>query len=78
MKVIAHRFVLQFSVLLKLSRTVEMRIPAKPIADSDLRAITIPNDADRRRSEGTLSCSYHAEAIAILSILFLSAEFELR
>jgi hypothetical protein len=41
-------------------------------------AITIPNDADRRRSEGTLSCSYHAEAIAILSILFLSAEFELR
>jgi hypothetical protein len=27
--------------------------------DSDLMAITIPSDADRRRSEATLSYSYH-------------------
>jgi hypothetical protein len=48
-----------------------LRIPAKPITDSELMAISISNDADRRRSEGTLSCFYHAEVIAILSILLL-------
>jgi hypothetical protein len=42
-----------------------LRIPAKPITDSDLMAITIPSDADRRRSEATLGCSYHAEVIGI-------------
>jgi hypothetical protein len=51
--------------------TAPLRIPAKPITDSDLMAITIPNDADRLRSEGTLSYFYHAEVIAILSILLL-------
>ena len=43
----------------------QMRIPAKPISDSDLMAITIPSDADRRRSEATLGCLYHAEVIGI-------------
>jgi hypothetical protein len=38
-----------------------LRIPAMPIANSKLMAITIPKDADRRRSEATLGCSYHAE-----------------
>jgi len=42
-----------------------VRIPAKPITDSELMAITIPSDADRRRSEATLGCSYHAEVIGI-------------
>jgi hypothetical protein len=28
-------------------------------------AITIPSDADHRRSEATLGCSYHAEVIGI-------------
>jgi hypothetical protein len=42
-----------------------MRIPAMPIANSELMAITIPKDADRRRSEATLGCSYHAEVIGI-------------
>jgi hypothetical protein len=42
-----------------------LRIPAKPITDSELMAITIPSDADRRRSEATLGCSYHAEVIGI-------------
>jgi hypothetical protein len=42
-----------------------VRIPAKPITDSDLMAITIPSDAERRRSEATLSCSYHARVIGI-------------
>jgi hypothetical protein len=42
-----------------------VRIPAMPITDSDLMAITIPRDADHRRSEATLSCSYHAEVIGI-------------
>jgi hypothetical protein len=42
-----------------------VRIPAMPITDSDLMAITIPSDADHRRSEATLSCSYHAEVIGI-------------
>jgi len=45
--------------------TETLRIPAKPITDSDLMAITIPSDAERRRSEATLSCSYHAEVIGI-------------
>src|ERR1017187_908965 len=35
-----------------------LRIPAMPITDSDLMAITIPSDADHRRSEATLGCSY--------------------
>jgi len=35
------------------------------IANSELMAITIPKDADRRRSEATLGCSYHAEVIGI-------------
>jgi len=42
-----------------------LRIPAMPIADSELMAIRIPKDADRRRSEATLGCSYHAEVIGI-------------
>jgi hypothetical protein len=42
-----------------------LRIPAKPITDSELMAITIPSDADHRRSEATLGCSYHAEVIGI-------------
>jgi len=42
-----------------------VRIPATPIADSELMAIRIPKDADRRRSEATLGCSYHAEVIGI-------------
>jgi hypothetical protein len=36
-----------------------------PIADSEVMAITIPKDADRRRSEATLSCSYDAGVIGI-------------
>jgi len=36
-----------------------------PITHSDLMAITIPSDADHRRSEATLGCSYHAEVIGI-------------
>ena len=44
---------------------LSMRIPAKPITDSDLMAITIPSDAEHRRSEATLSSSYHAEVIGI-------------
>jgi hypothetical protein len=42
-----------------------LRIPAMPITNSKLMAITIPKDADRRRSEATLGCSYHAELIGI-------------
>jgi hypothetical protein len=42
-----------------------LRIPAKPITNSELMAITIPSDADHRRSEATLGCSYHAEVIGI-------------
>ena len=45
--------------------SVFLRIPAKPITDSDLMAIAIPSDAERRRSEATLSCSYHAAVIGI-------------
>src|ERR1022692_911 len=44
---------------------VRLRIPAMPITHSDLMAITIPSDADHRRSEATLGCSYHAEVIGI-------------
>jgi hypothetical protein len=36
-----------------------LRIPTKPIAASDLMAIMIPRDGDRRRSEATLGSSYH-------------------
>src|SRR4051794_4861329 len=36
-----------------------------PITHSDLMAITIPSDADHRRSEATLGCSYLAEVIGI-------------
>jgi hypothetical protein len=42
-----------------------VRIPAKAITDSDMKAITIPSDAEHRRSEATLGCTYHAEAIGI-------------
>jgi len=42
-----------------------LRIPAKPITHSELMAITVPSDADRRRSEATLGCSYHAGVIDI-------------
>jgi hypothetical protein len=42
-----------------------LRIPAKPITHSELMAITVPSDADHRRSEATLGCSYHAEVIGI-------------
>jgi hypothetical protein len=42
-----------------------VRIPAMPITNSELMAITIPKDADRRRSEATLDCSYHAAVIGI-------------
>jgi hypothetical protein len=43
----------------------KMRIPTMPITHSDLMAITIPSDAEHRRSEATLSSSYHAEVIGI-------------
>jgi len=46
-------------------RRHRVRIPTKPIADSEAMAIAIPRDTDRRRSEAALSCSYHAEAIGI-------------
>jgi hypothetical protein len=36
-----------------------------PIIHSELMAITIPSDADHRRSEATPGCSYHAEVIGI-------------
>jgi hypothetical protein len=42
-----------------------LRIPAMAITHSDLMAITIPSDADHRRSEATLGCSYHAEVIGM-------------
>jgi hypothetical protein len=42
-----------------------LRIPTMPITHSDLMAITIPSDADHRRSEATLSSSYHAGVIGI-------------
>jgi hypothetical protein len=42
-----------------------LRIPTMPITHSDLMAITIPSDADHRRSEATLGISYHAEVIGI-------------
>lgn len=48
-----------------LRQLFRLRIPAKPITDSEVMAITIPSDAERRRSEATLSCSYHAEMIGI-------------
>jgi len=35
------------------------------ITHSDLMAITIPSDADHRRSEATLGSFYHAEVIGI-------------
>ena len=44
---------------------IALRIPAKPITNSELMAITIPSDADHRRSEATLGCSYHAGVIGI-------------
>jgi hypothetical protein len=36
-----------------------------PITNSELMAITVPSDADHRRSEATLGPSYHAEVIGI-------------
>jgi hypothetical protein len=44
-----------------------------PITDSELMAITIPKDDDRRRSEATLSCSYHTGVIGIRQSLCGSA-----
>jgi hypothetical protein len=49
----------------KWEKHIRLRIPAMPITHSDLMAITIPSDADHRRSEATLGCSYHAEVIGI-------------
>ena len=43
----------------KASQAKFMRIPAMPIADSNLMAIRIPIDADHHRSEATLDCTYH-------------------
>jgi hypothetical protein len=42
-----------------------LRIPTMPITHSDLMAITIPSDADHRRSEATLGISNHDEVIGI-------------
>ena len=42
-----------------------VRIPTMPITDSDLMAITIPSDADRRRSEATRGSSMMLELIGI-------------
>jgi len=39
--------------------TKALRIPAMPIANSNLMAIRIPIDADHHRSEATLDCTYH-------------------
>jgi hypothetical protein len=36
-----------------------VRIPAMPIANSNLMAIRIPIDADHHRSEATLDRTYH-------------------
>ena len=47
----------------KLGSYLGVPIPTMPITHSDLMAITIPSDADHRRSEATLGCSYHAEVI---------------
>ena len=47
-----------------------MAIPGKPITHSELMAIRNPKDADRRRSEATLSCSYHAGVIVIRQSLW--------
>ena len=51
--------------LILVHRSRMMRIPTMPITHSDLMAITIPSDADHRRSEATLGSSYHAEVIGI-------------
>ena len=50
---------------LDLEREAIVRIPTMPITHSDLMAITIPSDADHRRSEATLGISNHAEVIGI-------------
>ena len=47
------------------TRGGQLRIPTMPITHSDLMAITIPSDADHRRSEATLGISNHAEVIGI-------------
>jgi len=41
------------------SRSFNLRIPAMPIANSNLMAIRIPIDADHHRSEATLDFIYH-------------------
>jgi hypothetical protein len=51
--------------LCKYFLTDLVRIPAKPIADSNLMAIRIPIHADHCRSEATLGCFYHRELIGI-------------
>jgi len=47
-----------------------VRIPTKPITNSELMAITIPRDVDHRRSEATLSSFNDAEVIGISQSLF--------
>jgi hypothetical protein len=42
-----------------------LAIPGKAITESELMTIRVPKEADRRRSEATLDCSYHAEVIGI-------------
>lgn len=48
-----------------------LRIPAMPIANSNLMAITIPIDADHHRSEATLGCTYHRQRMERESIFAL-------
>jgi hypothetical protein len=50
---------------LREAHELKLRIPAKPIADSNLMAIRIPIHADHCRSEATLGCFYHRELIGI-------------
>jgi len=49
----------------RLSMAHDLPIPTMPITHSDLMAIAIPSDADRRLSEAMLGCSYLAEVIGI-------------
>ncbi len=46
---------------------LSVRIPAMPIANSNLMAIRNPSDADHHRSEATLSCKYHRERVELES-----------
>ena len=64
-KVLLERFVQYARGERELNFHFLMRIPTMPITHSDLMAITIPSDADHRRSEATLGISNHAEVIGI-------------